>query len=263
MGSKPVLGLNTTVASAPLTPSLTFGPDLYAAALTILYTSFPPSSCMATVTDGLVAQYLFNGNANDASGNGKNGNPVNGPTYGTDRYNRSNSALQLNGTNQYVSLPSSISITNEISISFWMKTNLSDSGFWPWGTFVIDRDLCGFQRDWSVGLGTGGKLQFNTGKVGTDYVLTSTTNVNDDNWNHIVVVRDTTNQIKRIYINGQLNTSVSFDKQAFANNSINIYVGASVCVTSTHHYYKGLIDDLRLYNRVLTEAEIQQLYNER
>jgi len=263
LGTRPVAGIQTNVLLNPFFPSASFGPDIFAAAASFLYASIIPSNCGTTIADGLVAYYPFNGNANDESRNGKNGTPVNSPTYGTGRSASSGSALQLNGINQYVSLPSSISITNEISISFWMKTNLSDNASWPSGTFIVDRDLCNPLRDWSVGLGSGGKLQFNTGKVGTDYVLTSTTNVNDDNWNHIVVVRDTMNQIKRIYINGQLNTSVSFYKQAFANNSINIYVGASVCETSTHHYYKGLIDDLRLYNRVLTEAEIQQLYNER
>jgi len=215
----------------------------------------------ASVGDGLVAYYPFNGNANDESGNGKNGNPVNSPTYGTDRFNKSNSALNLNGTNQYVSLPNSINITNDISISFWIKTSISDNGTWPSGTFLIDRDLCGSQRDWSVGIGSGGKLQFNTGKVGIDNVITSNLNINDDNWKYIVVIRNTLNQTRSLYINGQLNKSEPFDKQEFLNNSINIFVGASVCATSTHHYYGGLIDDIRIYSRVLTDSEIQQLFN--
>jgi len=212
---------------------------------------------------GLVAYYPFNGNANDESGNGKDGNPVNSPTYVTDRFNNSNSALNLNGTNQYVSLPNSISILNDISISFWIKTSISDNGNWPSGTFVIDRDVCGTQREWSVSIGSGGKLQFNTGKVETDNVITSNLNINDDNWKHIVVIRNTVNQTKSIYINGQLDKSELFDKQGFSNNSINIFVGASVCATSTHHYYNGLIDDIRIYSRALNDTEIQQLFNQK
>lgn len=212
---------------------------------------------------GLLAYYPFNGNANDESGNRNNGSPINSPNYRIGRSTAAGSALQLNGTNQYVSLPSSINITNDVSISFWIKTNLSDANSWPWATFIIDRDLCYAQRDWSIGLGKEGKIQWNTGKNDTDYVLTSTSNVNDDNWEHIVVVRDTASRIKKIYINGQLNVSASFDNQSFANSSIKSYVGASVCETSTHHYYRGLIDDLRIYNRVLSEAQIQQLYKER
>ncbi len=207
----------------------------------------------------LIVYYQFNGNTGDSSGNGHNGTPLNSPTFGTDRFNHTNSALQLNGTNQYVSLPNSISIENDISISFWMKTDFSDSGSWPFGTFIIDRDLCVPTGDWSVGLGLGGKLQWNTGTV----LLTSTQNVNDDSWMHIVVLRDATDGTKNIYINGQLNASISFNNEAFTNNSISIYVGASVCDTETHRYYKGLIDDLRIYDRVLSEAEIQQLYYER
>jgi|GEM_PF-2228551 hypothetical protein len=211
---------------------------------------------------GAVAYYPFNGNANDESGNNRNGTKVGNPIFVADRFGRPTAACSLSGATQYISLPTSINVTCDITVSFWMKTNLSDNGSWPSGTFIIDRDLCGAQRDWSVGLGVGGKIQFNTGKTGTDYVLTSTSIINDDSWKHIVVMRDTANSVKKIYINGQLNSLASFDKQLFSNNSINVYIGASVCATSTHHYYKGFIDDVRIYNRALTETEIQSLYHE-
>lgn len=209
----------------------------------------------------LTAWYPFNGNTNDQSGNGYHGTPLNSPEYSYDRFNLSNAALKLNGTNQYVSLPNTISLTNDISISFWIKTSTSDNGSWPGGTFIIDRDLCSLERDWSVGLGSGGKLQFNTGTFWNDKVLTSDLNVNDDNWKHIVVIRNTLNQTKSININGQLNKSESLDNYQFDNNSINIYIGASVCETSSHHYYNGVIDDISIYNRALTAEEVSALYS--
>ena len=217
------------------------------------------STAVSPPSQNLIAYYLFNNTTVDNSGNGYNGTPVHIPTFGTDRFNYTKSALQLDDTDQYVSLPNSISIENDISISFWMKTDLSDGGSWPFATFIIDRDLCTSTGDWSIGLGQGGKLQWNTGVN----LLTSTQNVNDDSWMHIVVVRDFTVGIKKIYINGQLDASIAISTEAFTNNSINIYVGASVCDTETHHYYKGLIDDIRVYDRVLSEEEIQLLYFER
>jgi hypothetical protein len=47
-------------------------------------------------TDGLIAYYLFNGNANDESGNGNHGT-INGATLTTDRYNNADSAYAFDG----------------------------------------------------------------------------------------------------------------------------------------------------------------------
>src|ERR1017187_5394463 len=57
------------------------------------------------LTNGLVAYYPFNGNANDASGNGNNGT-VYGATLTTDRFGISNSAYCFNGTSHYIEVPS-------------------------------------------------------------------------------------------------------------------------------------------------------------
>jgi hypothetical protein len=205
----------------------------------------------------LVAYYPFNGNARDSSGNGHHGT-ANGATLTTDRLGNPNSAYSFDGVDDYILIPA-IDITTDLSISFWLKTTSSNSNSWPSNQFIIDRDLCGVQRDWSVGLGQGGKIQFNTG-ANIDHVLTSSSDINDDTWKHIVVVRDAGNQKKEIYVNGILSASSVFDNQPFQNNAINIYFGASVCLTSQHDYFNGSLDEIRLYNRVLTAAEIQELY---
>jgi hypothetical protein len=53
---------------------------------------------------------------------------------------------------------------------------------------------------------------------------------------------------------------------AFANNSAPIIIGRTnpvgICGTSDFFYFPGDIDDIRIYNRALTEAEIQALYQE-
>jgi len=213
-------------------------------------------------TQGLVAYYPFNGNANDESGNGNNGTLVNNPALTTDRFGSTNSAYLLNGLRQYISLSTNIKISSSLSISFWMQTTAINNNNWPGGMFIIDRDICNASRDWSVGLGLGGKIQFNTGVYSKDSVLTDNTNTNDGNWTHIVVIRDTSNGTKKIFINGLLNIAGAFDNQSFVNNGYNIYVGASVCATSTHAYFIGKIDDIRIYNRALSDAEIQSLYHE-
>ena len=71
-------------------------------------------------TNGLVAYYPFNGNANDVSGNGNNGT-VNGATLTTDRFGNANSAFSFNNNNISVPHNSNFGIiqTGQETISLW------------------------------------------------------------------------------------------------------------------------------------------------
>jgi hypothetical protein len=211
-----------------------------------------------------IAFYALDGNANDSIGNHYDGVLVGAGTFVSDRFINPNSALQLDGSGQYVSLPYDINITGDLSISFWIATISSDSHPWPYGMFLIDRDVCNSSiRDWSITLGLGGKIMFNTGAVTADSVLISTQDINDGNWKYIVVIRDRANRLKRIYINGQRDITGGFDTQSFGNNGQPILFGASGCDTQSHTFFNGKLDDVRIYDRVLSEAEITELYHER
>lgn len=186
---------------------------------------------------------------------------VNGATLTADRFAKTGRAYGFDGIDDRISV-SGINITTDLSISFWVRTTSSDFDPWPAGQFIIDRDLCGKMRDWSVGLGRGGKIQFNTGTHTVDSTLTSTLDLNDGLWKHIVVTREAASRNKNLFINGKLNASALFDNLPFLNSSIDIYFGASVCLTTQHDFFNGSLDDIRIFNRALTEAEIQALYHE-
>ena len=74
-----------------------------------------------SLRNGLVGYFPFCGNANDASGNGNNGN-VTGATLTTDRFGNLNSAYNFSGTNQYISVAASNLPTTSRSTSLWFKT---------------------------------------------------------------------------------------------------------------------------------------------
>jgi hypothetical protein len=80
-------------------------------------------------TNGLVAYYPFNGNANDESGNGNNG-INNGATLTTDRFGNINKAYNFNGSSNYISVPfsSTIGVQQKISVSFWVYFNGGSCG---------------------------------------------------------------------------------------------------------------------------------------
>jgi trimeric autotransporter adhesin len=207
------------------------------------------------------AYYPFNGNTNDVSGNGHHGMPVGNPVLTSDRFGRRDSAYQLNGIDQYVMLPA-FGISTDLSVSFWIKTTATDPNTFPSGTFIVDRDVGGARRDWSVCLGLGERIQFNTGTTSGENILSSDSSVNNDVWNHIVVVRNTSVSWKGIYINGTVNKASAFDNVAFSNNSTAMCVGACGIGPSTHRCFGGLIDDVRIFSRALTINEISALFHE-
>ncbi len=206
------------------------------------------------------AYYPFTGNANDTSGNGHHGLPVGNPVFTNDRFGRPNAACSLNGLDQYVMLPA-FGISGNFSISFWVKTTTSDPNMFPDATFIVDRDVGGYTRDWSVCLGSGGKIQFNTGTTSGENILMSDSSVNNDVWNHIAVVRSASARWKGIYINGVLNKSSAFDNGSFSNGSTAMCIGACGIAPSAHHCFAGFIDDVCIFSRDLTLAEVQALYH--
>jgi len=83
---------------------------------------FVNCSLLADINTGLVAYYPFNGNANDASGNGNNG-IVNGATLTADRFGNPNSAYSFNGASDYIRVPNSnsLQLTNDFTLSAWIN----------------------------------------------------------------------------------------------------------------------------------------------
>jgi hypothetical protein len=78
----------------------------------------------AGLSDGLVAYYPFNGNANDESGNGHNG-IVNGTgaTLTNDRFGNANKAYSFNGTGSYIRVNVNTAdwFYNDFSITVWVN----------------------------------------------------------------------------------------------------------------------------------------------
>src|ERR1035438_3479469 len=91
---------------------------LSTALLAIFLTS---ATAQSFLTNGLVAYYPFNGNANDASGNGDNGT-VNGATLTQDRFGITNAAYSFNGINNYIGFAGvPTSQVDNWTVSAWVK----------------------------------------------------------------------------------------------------------------------------------------------
>ncbi len=221
-------------------------------------------------TDGLVGWWPFNGNANDESGNGNDGT-VNGATLTEDRFGNVNSAYYFNGQSDNISVPhsNSIAITNDLTISVWKNSSGNTGGY---ETFVNKR---GGNGEWNYSLGAshtfgpGGCPQevnkYLTGRrnnAGAQYELRfSDYLVSDDvnQWTNVVLV--IMNNTVHFYINGDLAGSSCFGNN-FSIPSIDVQAPLTMgsCNCGLPEFFHGIMDDIAIYNRALTEQEIQALY---
>jgi hypothetical protein len=97
----------------------------------ILHPFIPCSLSAQIPSEGLVAWYPFNGNANDESGNGNNGT-VNGATLTADRFGNANSSYYFSGNEEIRITNSQIfnELTNTITISAWVNISTVLINLW-------------------------------------------------------------------------------------------------------------------------------------
>lgn len=202
---------------------------------------------------GLVGYYPFDGNANDNSTTASNG-VVNGPTLATGLGGETNGAYSFDGLNDYISLgTSNRGITDVITISFWAKTSsLADQ--YPISKYTYTEDagyFTVFNNGYAGTAGRDGSGSF----VFTDY---SNTYIADNQWHHIIsVVYENTWEI---WIDCQLEKTITTGTSTPSiNNSQDLILGKWGLENS--NFYTGELDEVRIYNRVLTIQEMELLCN--
>jgi hypothetical protein len=201
--------------------------------------------------NGLVAYYPINENvyANDLSGNNNNGT-VHGATLTVDRHGVSNQAYNFNGVDNYIEIlySSSLNLSQQISISFWAKFETSANYYWPY--HIIEKYGC-----WGTGQR---EADMNWGVETPDgYFNIFTLNYEYDRFYHFVMIYDGSKL--STYVDGVLKGSVNANGTIMTNLN-NIYIGKYTL--GDGYFFDGTLDDIRIYNRALTDQEISALYNE-
>ncbi|HVW66654.1 MAG TPA: LamG-like jellyroll fold domain-containing protein [Candidatus Peribacteraceae bacterium] len=190
---------------------------------------------------GLVGYWKFDdgtgATAVDSSGNGNNGTLVNGPTWSTDvpttRFHDPYS-LSFNGTSNYVSVP--VGLSGSGTISFWAKGG-PVSNYPSWVNDAVSNNALEFGY-----IGSTIFIKAGPGLAG------SYSQPSDGAWHLYTLTSNGTTG--KLYIGGVYQTSASF---SFASSSLYIAKG--------YNYFGGLLDDVRIYNRALTAAEVSALAN--
>ena len=206
-------------------------------------------------TDGLVGYWPFNGNANDESGNNNNGT-VNGATLTTDRFGNSNSSYIYNSGDNLICTSQIFNSPNSLTYAIWFKTNSTIGGF----LMGFNNGQCTPGNHWDRQIWIeNDKVVFYT-FPGFQYTHQASINVIDNNWHHCVVTMN--NQGSKIYIDGMListNTTqnIGYDYMGYFRFGA---FGGLVIQPDVYNSLLGTYDDIAIYNRALTQEEINQLY---
>lgn len=222
------------------------------------------------VTNGLVAKYSFNnGNANDEAGT--NNGIVNGATLTADRFGNANKAYYFNALNQNsILIPNNTAIdftnSGDFSITFWMKNSIENGYSGPLVKSQSNGSQNGYgfmcnNSDPGYCNGNGTFFFYTASGPQQDACADSLISNNVTTWMFITGIFDATNQLSFLFVNSIMQSDIGGvgNMTGILSNPEDLYIGGFV---SANLFYSGAIDDVRFYNRMLTQVEIDSLYNE-
>jgi gliding motility-associated-like protein len=218
---------------------------------------FNYATAQVKLDSALVAYFPFSGNAQDVSGNNLHGTAVNTTLTG-DRSGAANSAYSFNGVSSYIQMPYSnlynFSPSGAFSIAAWMQPATDQQKFgavivkspyhadfvlsnWNYGAYMID-------------------FKAMIGLAHKDMGRSTTVFQNSPCWYHVVWSYD--NGRWYIYVDGKLESSdVSQKEFILQDGSSKLVMGKKG--EAFGDFYKGMMDEVRIYSRLLTIDEIKVL----
>ena len=208
---------------------------------------------------GLIAYYKFDGDARDYSGKGNDGT-VTGATLTEDRNGNPTGAYYF-GTNNFIQVPSSStlnSVSDAITIAAWVRID----NWWQvennWAPIICKGN---YQYSFNItpdvydNYTAGRPLLYTevTKTIGADFIGYQRMG----EWAHVSVTYGQDGYC-RSYLNGQLLASVSCGSKTFGSSTEPLFIGKHP--PGSCEYLLGAMDELRIYNRALSDAEIHEIY---
>ncbi|MEA3287347.1 MAG: FG-GAP-like repeat-containing protein, partial [Candidatus Marinimicrobia bacterium] len=226
------------------------------------------SATPTIVPDGLVAWYPFNNTSNDATGNGNDG-VNNGATPTPDRFDNANSAYQFDGTDDYMEIADSDSLDpdgGDFTVSGWFKTWSKPAAG---SVYLISKYQEPLYDQWYSAIDSDGYLQSGFGEgtnqtntMSWDATTTAQSNYTDFEWHFFTQTLDWGN-LARLYVDGVLRDSAAASPTGDFNSTQALLFGARWDGTpAAADLFNGTLDDIRLYNRQLSQDEISTLFSE-
>ena len=194
---------------------------------------------------------------NDQSGNGNNGTAI-GTTVVVDTSEGGTYAYSLDGGNDYIDCGNGIAPTAGYSASAWVNftsfpsTNVT-------GT-IIEKGFDGANEPFTLNVRGTTLLRSYSFDGSTHGIDNYSHGMSVGTWYHIATTFD--GSTWRLFVDGS-EVATAADSTALAQNSLNTYIGASFITSSVSRFINAKLDDIRVYYRALTQAEITHLATSR
>jgi hypothetical protein len=220
----------------------------------------------AGLSDGLVAYYPFNGNANDESGNGHSGT-VHGAALASDRFGNANSAYRFNGVDNEIRIgnpfPDNMPNSSNLTIVAWIKTNTTKAS----ASIVSQHAAClgTYKHNYAIGLyGISTQPWPQLALVASFFsqepsLSISSSSIIDNSWHQIVAIYN--GSYSTLYVDGIMKESLAVSPKTDFEANKDVVIGgvhANACPENAN--FEGNIDDVRIYNRALLDCEVKELY---
>ncbi len=210
----------------------------------------PYSQEVSDTTLSKLAYYKFDGDVEDALGN------FPGENKGVEFVLEGlfDQAASFSGNGQYVNIPTGILGSDKGSVSMWIKTTQSSRAMLFYGSAQKGNGF-GPEQELHLNITKEGEIEFY--HEGSDGIRLTANRVDDDQWHHIAATWDVEDDVK-LYVDGEEKRSVAHDGNPFVFSD-RLRFGRP---GKNERYFEGLMDEVKLYNSILTATDIRKLYDE-
>ena len=207
--------------------------------------------------ENFISYYPLDGNANDEGHNGLDGN-IHGAVAAADRMGNADGAMRFDGKDDYIQIDDYGDIVPkvDISVSMWLKSYdskpqfqlklLPDNNRFAVSAFYNHdgRNTTFWDFGWTGETGNApGRLYYRPEPI-------------DTLWHHYVFISSISEEFMRIYKDGELLNEKNEPKALLNVAGRDLKIGSG----DNRLYYNGVIDEIIIYDRVLTEEEIMELF---
>ncbi|GAA2793139.1 hypothetical protein GCM10010452_21900 [Crossiella cryophila] len=201
--------------------------------------------------DGVpTGSWKLDGGATDDSGSARDGTAKGDPAWvpgQSTTANTSDQAVRLDGVDDHISTPNAVDTTRSYAVSAWLKPAAANAAQTAIAQDGADRS--GFA------LHTTAEGKWAVTAVGTKPVTVTGGSVQPNVWTHVVAVHDQVRKEISLHLNGVAVGAAAFDGPLPATGEFQIGRGQSAGRSA--EFFRGDIDDVRTYQRILFEDEIR------
>lgn len=207
--------------------------------------SFTTGNAPPVVTNGLIAYYTFDGqNSEDWTGN-YNGVAFN-LLYDNITPSGAGYSANFNGSNSYISIQNALfSGTTDFTFSAWVRTSSNKFTFYNFNNSNVAY----------TSINSSNQVYYRFGSGNNSTFVNPVTSLLDNNWHHFVFIKN--GNIVRFYLDGVLIDSET--NNGGLSDNIKTYIGTNE--NANGWFFKGRFDNIRFYNRALSQSEISEIFN--